>query len=147
VRGVKVSTRGDYGVRALVELALHYGEGPVQSSEIAARQGIPEAYLDQLLVILRRAGLVRSLRGPQGGHMLAREPKELRLSEALLALEGSLSPIDCLEEEGACNRSGGCPQRSVWEEVREATLKVLERTTIADLAARERRPDVGRYYI
>ena len=144
---MKVSTRGDYGVRALVELAHHYGEGPLQSSEIAARQGIPEAYLDQLLMMLRRAELVRSIRGPQGGHMLAREPRELRLSEVLLALEGNLSPIDCLGEDSPCTRSGGCPQRYVWEEVREATVQVLERTTIGDIAARERKPDVSRYYI
>src|SRR3990172_11603914 len=118
---MKVSTKGDYGVRALIELAHHYGEGPVQSSEIAARQNIPEPYLDQILTILRRAGFIRSVRGPQGGHALIRDPEELRMSEVILALEGSLSPIDCLEETSFCTRSGGCAQRWVWEAVRDAT--------------------------
>src|SRR4051794_22155275 len=77
---VRISTKGDYGVRALVELAHHYGEGPVQSAEIAGRQGIPEPYLDQILTTMRRAGLIRSVRGPQGGHTLARPPAEIHLA-------------------------------------------------------------------
>src|SRR3990172_2987174 len=79
---MKVSMKGDYGVRALVELAHHFGEGPVQSAVISGRQGIPEPYLDQLLTGLRRAGFIRSVRGPQGGHALIRDPRDLRLSEA-----------------------------------------------------------------
>jgi len=144
---VKVSTKGDYGVRALIELARRYGEGPIQSAEIAARQHIPEPYLDQILTTLRRAGFIRSTRGPQGGHALIREPGELNLREVIEALEGSLNPIDCLSESSACSRSGGCAQRSVWEEVRDATCQILERTSIADLAARERPAVGGRYYI
>lgn len=144
---MKISTRGDYGVRALVELAHHYGQGPVQSSEIAARQNIPEPYLDQLLTILRRAGFIRSVRGPQGGHTLIRDPEQLRMSEVILALEGSLSPIDCLEETSLCTRSGGCAQRWLWEAVRDATTNILDNTTIADIAAKEKRFSGGRYYI
>jgi len=144
---LKISTRGDYGVRALVELAHHYGEGPIQSSEIAARQNIPEPYLDQLLTILRRAGFIRSIRGPQGGHALIRDPEELKLSEVILALEGSLSPIDCLDEASPCSQSGGCAQRWVWEAVRDATVQILDSTTIADIAIREKRFTGGRYYI
>ena len=89
---MKVSMKGDYGARALVELEHHYGEGPVQSATIAVRQSIPEPYLDQLLTALRRAGFIRSVRGPQGGHALVRDPHDLRLSEAISALEGSLAP-------------------------------------------------------
>lgn len=144
---MKVSTKGDYGVRALIELAHHIGEGPVQSAEIAARQHIPEPYLDQLLTTLRRAGFIRSVRGPQGGHALIRDPNDIRLREVIEALEGSLSPIDCLDDGSVCTKSGGCAQRSVWEEVRDATNAILDRTTIADLAAKERRPTGGRYYI
>lgn len=144
---MKVSTKGDYGVRALIELSMHYGEGPLQSAEIAARQRIPEPYLDQLLTTLRRAGFIRSVRGPQGGHALVRDPQDLTLREVIEALEGSLAPIDCLDESSACSRSGGCAQRSVWEEVRQATVQILERTSIADLAARERPAVGGRYYI
>src|ERR1700680_4638252 len=103
---MKVSTKGDYGIRALIELAVHYGEGTIKSAEIAARQRIPEPYLDQLLTTLRRAGFIRSVRGPQGGHELIREPSTIRMREVLGALEGSLNPIDCLDESSACSRGG-----------------------------------------
>jgi Rrf2 family protein len=144
---LKASTKGDYGIRALIELAHHYGEGPIQSAEIAARQRIPEPYLDQLLTTLRRAGFIRSVRGPQGGHALIRRPSELNLREVVEALEGSLSPIDCLDKSSQCSQGGGCAQRVLWEEIREATIAILERTTIADLAARERPAVGGRYSI
>lgn len=134
---MRVSTKGDYGIRALIELAHRHGEGPVQSAEIARRQCIPEPYLDQLLTTLRRAGFIRSIRGPQGGHALLRPPEEIRLSEVIEALEGSLSPIACLDD-GACTRPGVCVQREVWEQVRRATHDILHSVTIADLAERER---------
>jgi Rrf2 family cysteine metabolism transcriptional repressor len=144
---VRVSTKGDYGLRALIELAHHYGEGPLQSAEIAARQGIPEPYLDQLLTTMRRAGLIRSVRGPQGGHALLRHPSEIRLDEVIEALEGSLSPIACLDN-GDCTKPGVCAQRDVWEQVRRATHEILHGVTIDDLAQRERELAVGpRYYI
>ena len=146
---MKVSTKGDYGVRALVELAHRYGQGPVQSAEIASRQEIPETYLDQLLTTLRRAGFIRSVRGPQGGHSLISEPREVTLSGVLLALEGSLAPIPCVDDPEACTKEGGCVQREVWERVRDATQEILESVTIADLAEKERRDshDGGRYHI
>lgn len=145
---MRVSTKGDYGVRALIELAHHYGEGPTQSSEIAARQQIPEPYLDQLLTSLRRAGFIRSIRGPQGGHQLAREPGMIRLSDVIAALEGSIAPIACLEGDASCPKTNGCTQREVWEEVQKATLAILDATSIGSLAERERATAVGtRYYI
>ena len=146
---MRVSTKGVYGVRALIELAHHFGQGPLQSAEIAARQGIPEPYLDQLLTNLRRAGFIRSVRGPQGGHALIREPDHLKLSEVIGVLEGSLSPIACLDEPDGCGKPGFCPQRQVWEAVRDATRKVLDDVSIADLAASERQAGNGggRYVI
>jgi len=146
---MKVSTKGDYGVRALVELAHHYGQGPMQSAEIAARQEVPEPYLDQLLTNLRRAGFIRSVRGPQGGHALIRDPREVRLSEVMQVLEGSLAPMACVDDPGACTRTGGCVQREVWMRVRDATLDILKSVTIADLAEKERQHNRngGRYYI
>ena len=134
---MRISTKGDYGVRALVELAHHYGEGPLQSAEVACRQGIPEPYLDQLLTTLRRAGFIRSVRGPQGGHALIREPHEVKLSEVLMALEGSLSPSSCLDDPDGCGRPA-CVQREVYQAVHDATLKILDGVTIGELAARER---------
>ena len=146
---MKVSTKGDYGVRALVELAHHYGEGPVQSATIASRQEVPEPYLDQLLTTLRRAGFIRSVRGPQGGHALIREPGDVKLSEVMVALEGSLAPIACVDDPESCTKSGGCVQRGVWEQVRDATQAILENVTIGDLAEKEREHNRngGRYYI
>ena len=146
---MKVSTKGDYGVRALVELAHHFGDGPTQSAEIAARQEVPEQYLDQLLSTLRRAGFIRSVRGPQGGHALIREPGDVKLSEVMIALEGSLAPIACVDDPEACTRTGGCVQREVWEQVRDATQESLDRVTIADLAEKERlqNKNGGRYHI
>ncbi|HLF71480.1 MAG TPA: Rrf2 family transcriptional regulator [Dehalococcoidia bacterium] len=144
---MKVSMKGDYGVRALVELAHHYGEGPIQSATIAHRQSIPEPYLDQLLTSLRRAGFIRSVRGPQGGHALVRDPRELRLSEVIAALEGSLAPIACLDDPTGCRKTVTCCLRPVWQEVEAATLRILEGITIYDLAERERAGNVERYAI
>jgi Rrf2 family cysteine metabolism transcriptional repressor len=147
---MKVSTKGDYGIRAVIELAHHYGDPkPTQSGGIAARQGIPESYLEQLLTTLRRAGFVRSVRGPQGGHVLVRDPGALPVSEVIEALEGSILPIDCLDDSSACSKAGGCAQREMWQAVREAIMGVLENTTIADLAAKDRAVTAGgtRYVI
>jgi Rrf2 family protein len=136
---MKISTKGDYGIRALIELTHHFGDvKPLQSSEIAARQKIPESYLEQLLTTLRRSGFIRSVRGPQGGHALVREPSDLRVSEVVEALEGSIMPTDCLDESSSCSKNGGCAQRDMWQAVREAILGVLDSTTIADLAERDR---------
>lgn len=135
---MKISTKGDYGIRALIELALHYGEGrPIQNAEIAARQNIPESYLGQLLTMLRRAGFIRSIRGTQGGHILIRPPNGILISEVITALEGSILPIDCLEESSQCTQNGGCAQRDLWTHVRDAIVQVLESATVADLAAKE----------
>ncbi|HZP57404.1 MAG TPA: Rrf2 family transcriptional regulator [Dehalococcoidia bacterium] len=142
---MRISTKGDYGVRALIELCHHYGEGPRQSAEIAARQRIPEPYLDQLLTTLRKAGFIRSVRGPQGGHALLIPPDEIRLSDVIRALEGSLSPVAHLHDEGYQCRAA----HEVWHQVEEETRRILDGVTIADLAARELEYDRvgGRYVI
>jgi Rrf2 family protein len=130
---MRISTKGDYGVRALIELSHHFGEGTMQSAEIAARQRIPEPYLDQLLTTLRKAGFIRSVRGPQGGHALVRRPEEIRLSEVIRTLEGSLSPVAHLHDEGYQCRAA----HEVWHSVEEATERILDGVTIGDLARRE----------
>ena len=147
---MKVSTKSDYGIRALIELAHRYGEAkPIQSSEIAARQKVPESYLEQLLTTLRRAGFIRSVRGPQGGHALIRDPRALRVTEVIEALEGPIMPSDCLDEGGGCAKSGGCAQTGMWAAVRAAIHQVLDNTTIAELAERDRaaQPAGARYII
>lgn len=130
--------RSDYGARAMLELAEHYGKGPVQSAEIASRRGVPDAYLEQLLTTLRKAGLVRSTRGPHGGHELARSPSEITMADIVLALEGSIAPLDCMDDAWGCQVSPACPLQEVWRAVREATLETLRSYTIEDLAARQR---------
>jgi Rrf2 family protein len=147
---MKISTKGHYGLRALIELAHRYGDGrPTQSGDVAARQAIPESYLEQLMTTLRRAGFVRSVRGPQGGHSLARPPGEIRVNEVIEALEGPIVAIDCLDEASDCAKGGGCAQAEMWAAVRDAVVSVLANTTIADLAARDRlaQPAGARYNI
>jgi Rrf2 family protein len=147
---MKVSTKSDYGIRALIELAHRYGEAkPMQSGEIASRQKVPESYLEQLLTTLRRAGFIRSVRGPQGGHALIRDPRQLRVTEVIEALEGPILPSDCLDERGGCAKNGGCAQTDMWSAVRDAIHEVLDNTTIADLAERDRaaQPAGARYII
>jgi Rrf2 family protein len=142
---MRISTKGDYGVRALIELTHHYGEGTVQSAQIAARQRIPEPYLDQLLTTLRKAGFIRSVRGPQGGHALVRPPEEIKLSDVIRSLEGSLSPVSHLHDEGYQCRAA----HEVWHQVEEATIEILDGVTIADLAVKDREysRNGGRYAI
>ena len=121
---MRLSTKSDYGVRALIELALSGDGAPVQRAEIASRQHIPESYLDHLLAQLRRDGFVRSVRGPGGGHLLTREPEEMCLLHVIESLEGSVAPIACLEEGGECSHEPGeCVQRWVWEDIYEETRR------------------------
>lgn len=145
---MKISRKTDYGVRALIDLSQHYGQGEILSSDIAVRQDIPQPYLDQLLISLRKAGLVRSRRGPQGGHTLAKPPAQITLAEATAALEGSISPLSCVEEPHSCSHSPSCALRDVWQEIGEVTEKLLQATNIGALAQRqEHRQQKGAYYI
>ena len=148
---MRLSKKGDYGVRALIDLALHDGEGPVQRAGIAERQHIPESYLDHLLAQLRRDGFVRSIRGPGGGHVLTRDPVDMCLLHVIESLEGSIAPIACVEEDGECSHEHGpCAQRWVWEEIYDETRRRLGAVSIADLAERaqeQQRAGVANYSI
>ncbi len=134
---MRVPMKVDYGVRALVDLAAHYGDGPVHTSDIAARQSIPEAYLDQLLTTLHKNGFIRSRRGPQGGHTLAKDPTEINLGMVVGTLEGNPPALDCLVEPQECILSDSCAQREVWRSVDEAVHHLLSSITVADLAHRQ----------
>jgi Rrf2 family protein len=143
-----VSSRSDYGLRALIELAGHYGQGPLQSSEIALRRHVPEQYLDQLLTVLRKAGFIRSIRGPAGGHELIRNPAEVTVLEVIQVLEGSLSPVSWLDEPAeVTDHPHKCGQREIWERIKEATTGILSSYTVADLLEREPAATSGRYVI
>lgn len=136
---MKVPMKVDYGVRALVDLAQRYGGGSVQTVEIAERQSIPEPYLDQLLTTLSKFGIIRSRRGPQGGHVLAKAPSEISLGMVMAGLEGTAAPLDCIAEPTECTLSSICAQREVWRSVEDAVNSVLSSTTIGDLASRQKR--------
>lgn len=128
---MKVSSRGEYGLRALYDLAEHYDQGPIPSSDIARRQHIPPNYLNQLLIVLRRSGLIRSDRGRRGGHQLARPPQSITIEQAVQALDGSTAPVDCVDDATLCDEH--CAYCSVWREVKEATDSVLASKTLADI--------------
>ena len=129
--------RSDYGAHAVIELARRYGQGPVQCAEIAASQKIPEAYLDQLLSGLRRVGIIRSIRGPHGGHELARDPRQLTLGDIVTALEGPVVPLEFVHEPSSDAEGtdwwAACAVRNAWLAAAEASQQVLDRTTIQEL--------------
>jgi Rrf2 family protein len=129
--------RSDYGAHAVIELARQYGGGPIQCAEIAARQKIPEAYLDQLLASLRRAGIVRSVRGPHGGHELAHDPHRLTLGDVVTALEGPVVPQEFVHVPSDDSDDPGwlsaCAVRNAWLAATEASQRVLDSTTIQEL--------------
>ena len=134
---MRIPMKVDYGVRALVELARRHGDGPVQTAEIASKQGIPEAYLNQLLTTLHKSGFIRSRRGPQGGHVLARDPMQIDLDSVMATLEGTNPLLDCFTEPSECQLSSNCAQMEVWRAVEEAVHAVLSTTTVGDLANRQ----------
>ncbi|GAW92688.1 RrF2 family transcriptional regulator [Calderihabitans maritimus] len=132
---MKLSTKGEYGLRAMFDLAMRYGEGPISLKSIAERQDISEHYLEQLAAGLRKAGLVKSVRGAQGGYILAREPDEITVGEIIRVLEGPIAPMDCVSEEATetCERAETCVTRGIWEKVKEKVSEVLDSITLADM--------------
>jgi Rrf2 family transcriptional regulator, cysteine metabolism repressor len=147
---MKLSTKGRYGTRALLDLALHQGDNPVQLKDIARRQNISLSYLEHLITPLRAGGLVRSIRGPGGGVALTKSPGEIKLSEVIRLLEGDISVSDCVNDPRVCNRSAACVTRDVWDELEQAMNGILEATTLQNLVEREQdksRPEVAMYYV
>ena len=130
---MKLSTRGRYGIHAMYDLAEHYGDGPQSIKCIAERQGIPEAYLEQLIALLRREKLVISNRGAQGGYRLSREPAEMTVGDVLRALEGGLNLVDCLLEEDSCGKTCACPSRVVWMKIRDGLNSIVDGITLQDM--------------
>lgn len=138
---MKVSTRGEYGMRAMVELSRHYGRGPVSLTAIAQSATVPPAYLEQLIGPLRRADLVTSTRGAHGGYELSRAPSEIRVGEVYRVLEGPVAPMDCVSEvatDDQCPLIEGCATRVVWLKVRDSIVEALDSTTLQDLLTESR---------
>ena len=138
---MKLSTRSRYGMRAILELALEYGNKPIQIKTIADRQDISNKYLEQLMAILKASGLVRSVRGPKGGYLLAKSPNEIKLSHIFITLEGQLATVECIEHPEYCPRCTECVTRQVWAKIQNAILGVLESMTLQDLVDKARSGD------
>lgn len=132
---MKLSTKGEYGLRAMFDLAQRYGQGPVSLKTVAERQEISEHYLEQLIAGLRKAGLVRSIRGAQGGYILARDPQEVTVGDVIRVLEGPIAPMDCVseEEKEQCSRFDSCITKGIWVKVRDSINEVLDSITLQDM--------------
>jgi Rrf2 family protein len=134
---MRLSTKGRYGVRALVDIALNGNGGPVLLKDIAKRQDVSAQYLEHLVAPLIRAGILRSIRGAKGGIALAKAPEEIRLSRVIEVLEGSVAPVECVDNPGLCERSDECVARDVWSDIKAAITGVLESLTLKDLVDRQ----------
>jgi Rrf2 family protein len=147
---MKLTTRGQYGTRALLDVALHRDEEPILLKDIARRQQISLPYLEHLVAPLIAGGMLRSTRGAKGGVSLARPPETIKLSEVVRLLEGSMALVQCIDDPKACDRSGSCATRDIWGEMKQAIDGVLESTTLQDLAERQKKktqPEPEMYYI
>ena len=136
---MRLSTKGRYSARAMLDLALHFGEGPVLVKDISERQSISRGYLEQLFIPLRSAGLVASTRGASGGFTLARPPSEIWLTEIMQVTEGSTAPVPCVDDPGLCTQSNECITREVWVEMKRACDSLLDSITLQDLVDRHRK--------
>jgi Rrf2 family protein len=135
---MKISTKIRYGARAMLELASHYGEGPIELKEIAKRENISLKYLEQVMTPLRTAGLVKSARGSKGGYSLAKHPCEICLKDLVEILEGPVDLIECLGDPKSCQRSSFCVTRDIWKEVSEAICRIFHSVTLEDMVNRRR---------
>ncbi len=134
---MKVSTRAHYGLRAMTELARMHGNGLLSLAEISRTEGLPLAYLEQLIGELRRAGLVEGVRGLHGGYRLTRPPSRITVGDVYRVLEGPIAPVECTAENYlpmSCEREPGCFSRGLWERVRDSITSVLDATTLEDMS-------------
>ncbi len=138
---MKLSTRGRYATRALLDLALHQGGGPTLLKDIAQRQQISVRYLEHLITPLIAGGILRSTRGARGGVWLTKSPEEIRLSEVIQLVEGPLSVVECINNPEICSRSAFCVTRDVWSELKRAMNEILESTTLQDLVERQKQKE------
>lgn len=135
---MKISTKGRYAVRVMLDLAVHNTGEYVKVKQIAERQGISEKYLEQIISILNKAGYVKSVRGAQGGYRIAKEPKYYTVGMILRLTEGSLSPVACLDDAvNECERCDTCETLQVWRDLKEAIDNVVDNVTVQDLVTRQ----------
>ena len=134
---MKLSTKARYAVRAMIELSREYGKGPLQLKMIAKRQDISDKYLEQVLSPLRVNGLIFTLKGSRGGYVLSRAPEEITLYDVVHIVEGSLAPVDCVDNNEICSRRELCVTRDVWSKLKEVIIRELKSVNLAELAAKQ----------
>lgn len=130
---MKISTRGRYGTRMMLDLAAHHDQGPTPLREIANRQDLSVKYLEQLIIPLKAAGYIRSVRGARGGYTLARKPDKINVGQIIKVLEGGLSLVDCVEDPKMCEREKNCPTRDIWLRMSERLMEELSSLTLSDV--------------
>lgn len=138
---MKLSTKGRYGLRALIDLAQYSEAEPVSISSISCRQGISERYLEQLMALLKKADLVKSIRGAGGGYVLAKETGDISVGDVLRALEGSLEPVECaaFRAEEECEAAGGCVTKYVWQKINESINQTVDKIKLDTLVTESKR--------
>lgn len=134
---MQISTKSRYAIRAMIELALHYEQGPLQLKEIARRQALSEKYLEQIMHPLRTKGLIYSQKGSQGGYCLANPPAEVTVFDIVTTMEGSITPVACVDNPQVCDRLDICATRVVWSRLKDCIIEELRSHTLADLAEDE----------
>ena len=144
---MKLSTKSRYATRLMVNLVFTYQKGPIQLNEIAQKEDVSEKYLSQLVIQLRAAGLIRSIRGAKGGYLLAKAPSTISLKDIVETMEGGLNIVDCLGESKSCSKSEKCVSRHVWDKVTRAIRETLEGITLEELANQVDESDRPMYYI
>jgi Rrf2 family protein len=137
---LRISTRGRYGLRAMLDIAKNSTEKPISILSIAERQEISDKYLEQIFPLLKNAGLIKSVRGPRGGYILGRNPEDITVGQVLRILEGSLSPVECVDDnsQDECARSYKCPTRYIWLIIKEKVENAVDSITLKDLLAAEK---------
>jgi Rrf2 family protein len=130
---MKLSTRSRYGTRLMLDMAQHYNKGPIQLGDIAKRQDVSVKYLEQIIIPLKRAHYIESVRGPKGGHILTKPPEQITVGEIVALLEDSSCLVECCEDTSVCDRADLCPTRGLWKEASEAMFDRLAAITLADL--------------
>ena len=139
---MRLSTKGEYASRAMLELSRRYREGPIHSCEISKAQQIPPHFLQQILLLLKRAGYLKSRKGRMGGYILAKPPDEINVAEIIRVMDGPLAAIDCVSvmAHETCPMEATCGLRWLWKDVRDAIAEILEKTTFADLVEKSAHP-------
>lgn len=131
---MKISTKGRYALRIMIDLALNPNQGPVRVKDIASRQDISEKYLEQIIAMFNKAGYVKSVRGAQGGYLLTKEPTEYTVGMILRLAEGSIAPVSCVDDTSeGCERKDACVSAMLWEKINTAVNEVVDNTTLQDL--------------